>query len=77
MIYPDVTLEEWLKKYPGLEVFSQPCPQCKETISTKTPFITKHYAGLEGKACYACGFIVNSANLIPISAEKTAAWRKL
>ena len=74
MIYPDVTVEEWLKKYSGLKVCEQACPNCKATILTDRPFITKDYAGLEGKFCPSCGLQRNSSSVIPVSKEAKARW---
>lgn len=74
MIYPDVSLEEWLKKCPGLRVLTQPCPSCGSEIVTDRPFISKDYAGLEGKFCKTCGHQRNSSSLQPISSKSIDAW---
>lgn len=54
MIYPDIPLKVWLKKYPDLEVLSHKCESCGEISKSETPFLTKEYAGLESQPC-SCG----------------------
>ena len=51
MIYPDVTLEEWLKKYPELEVISKSCDNCDAVMSSTIPYLNKDYAGLIAPDC--------------------------
>lgn len=75
MIYPDVSLEEWLQRYPNLKVHSQECPECKKIISTDRPFRSKHYIGLEGLHCKECGYRIGSAVLRPISKKKIEEWK--
>lgn len=55
MIFPDVTLEEWLEKYPDLGVRKERCNGCgKKSILTNKPFIEKDWVGLA--AICECGF---------------------
>ena len=54
MIYPNVTLKDWLKKYPVLEVKKKRCHHCLQMIVANIPFIEKDWVGLESKDC-ACG----------------------
>jgi hypothetical protein len=54
MIYPDVNLETWLKKYPVLEVQKKRCHHCKSLRIANIPFIEKDWVGLQSKDC-ACG----------------------
>lgn len=51
MFYPDVSLEEWLEKYPDLYVFGRKCEGCGKTMRTNTPFIMRGYVGLESGDC--------------------------
>ncbi len=54
MIFPDVTLEEWLKKYPGLDIVKERCSVCRKKIITNKPFVDQHWVGLA--AICECGF---------------------
>lgn len=54
MIFPDVSLESWLKKYPALKVRKGKCPQCGSRIKTETPFVSSDWAGLTN-IC-SCGY---------------------
>ena len=39
MIFPDIDLDDWIKKYPALEVISRPCHYCKSSRVANIPFI--------------------------------------
>lgn len=56
MIYPDVPLEEWLKRYPDLKVIEGKCDnrQCGKTKPTIRPIKFRHGIGLEAFPC-ECG----------------------
>lgn len=54
MIYPDVTLEEWMTKFPGLEPQEIECP-CGGIGKTTKPVITKDWVGLVMPKCKGCG----------------------
>lgn len=55
MIFPDIDLDDWIKKYPALEVISRPCHYCKSSRVANIPFIEKDWVGLQSKDC-SCGF---------------------
>ena len=44
MIFPEVTIEEWSKKYP-VDPRTTDCLACGVKITTNIPYITKDYAG--------------------------------
>tara|TARA_Y100000034_G_C6910321_1_gene424375 strand:+ start:4234 stop:4482 length:249 start_codon:yes stop_codon:yes gene_type:complete len=74
MIFPDVTLEEWLKRYPELEVIEGTCRFCGNKRRTTKPFITKDYAELRSKRC-SCGKDHHiSSTSIPISKSEIEFW---
>jgi hypothetical protein len=54
MIYPDVSLQDWLKKYPELDVLERTCPACGTIRKADRPFVRKGYAGVEAGNCI-CG----------------------
>lgn len=54
MIYPDVTLEEWLKRYPDLESSDEECPECGTFRTVNIPFLSKKWIGLMSSQC-KCG----------------------
>lgn len=54
MIYPEVSLKDWLKKYPVLEIKKIKCHHCRVPMIADIPFIEKNWIGLESKDC-ACG----------------------
>ena len=54
MIFPEIPLEEWLKKHPDLEVRKDRCTDCGKSITTDKPFLSKEWIGLA--AICECGF---------------------
>ena len=54
MIYPDVTVEEWCRRY-DLSVEKDRCPKCRKAIYTSRPFIEKGFVGLIAPKC-SCGY---------------------
>jgi hypothetical protein len=52
--YPDVPLEDWLKKYPSLTVNKVECFECKKEVTIDKPWMTLHFAGLIAKKCPHC-----------------------
>jgi len=70
MIFPDVTIKEWLKKYPDLDEpdYSHSCSECGVKIKEYKPFIEKDWIGFVSNKCdCGCGFHV--FNDIPNSEE--------
>jgi hypothetical protein len=54
MIFPEVTIEEWINKFPELEVISRRCDYCGSIMKSEKPFLMKGYAGLVSPNC-KCG----------------------
>ena len=74
MIYVDVSLERWLKKYPFLKVINSTCDECGNIRSTTRPLISKDYIGLESPIC-DCGKSNNSsAYMVPVSKKEIESW---
>jgi len=54
MIFPEISLDAWLKKYPDLEVKQGKCDYCDASLETTRPFISKDFVGLKAPKC-PCG----------------------
>lgn len=73
MIYPDVTTEEWLKKYPLLRVIKTTCSSCDKPLIADKPYRSKDYVGLRHDKCCPdntrqCG------SHMAVSKKEIAAW---
>jgi hypothetical protein len=55
MLYPDVTVEEWCRRYPGLEVREVSCKHCSLPFVINVPFLSADFVGFEVKVCPHCG----------------------
>lgn len=79
MIFPDVTLKFWKRKYPELSVLSRKCTNCGTKLTANKPFITRDYVGLclPNEKC-ACGKNkLNCMSAIAISKEEIANWNRI
>ena len=54
MIFPEVSLETWQKKYPGLEPQPGEC-ECGTKGMTTIPWYSKEWVGLAMPECKKCG----------------------
>lgn len=54
MIYPDIPLNEWRRKYPDLDILVRTCDHCGARMETSRPFISANYIGLTTPPC-VCG----------------------
>ena len=76
MIYPDVPLDVWMKKY-GLEpVEEYQCPKCKELFYTTRPVLLRDSAGLI-IPLHDCGPEYWHALLTPRTKESIAFWNQI
>ena len=75
MIYPDISLEEWLKKYPDLKVYERECPKCKAMVRTNRPFISEDYVGIELEFCPNCNIKVGICVANPRTKQKLREWQ--
>lgn len=74
MIFRDVSLEEWLERYPELEIEEGFCNQCGKTMRTTKPFVEKGYVGLVSPKC-SCGLNTNQVmTVLPTSYEEIGFW---
>ena len=77
MIYPEVKLDSWLKKY-DLKIEIEQCRLCKKEYKLNIPFLMKGYAGLEMEqhGCFTMGkgspFLTT-----PIDADEIEFWRSV
>ena len=77
MIFPEVSSEEWSKRYPGLTPRSTECKHCGKEHKTSIPYITKDYAGFIIFKCIHCGGDHTAHVGRPISVKEIEAWNKL
>lgn len=75
MLYPEVSLSEWTKKY-GLQIKSKKCSKCGAIFDTTIPVLIKGYAGLETPT-HECGRSFNSAIFTPTTKESIQEWNEL
>ena len=70
MIFPDVTIEEWLKKHPELSPpdYSKSCHECGKPVHTYRPYIEKDWIGFASNEC-ECGSGYRAYNEIPNSQD--------
>lgn len=54
MIFPEISLNDWLKVYPDLKVKKVSC-SCGNTLESTIPFISKSYIGLTTPSKCSCG----------------------
>ena len=74
MIYPDVPLEQWLKKYPALTVLKEKCRKCGTEVSTDKPFITDDFVGIHVSPC-SCGHESKIMSCFTRTKESLRKWR--
>lgn len=72
MIYPEVSLNEWIKKW-DLEIVKYDCPKCREVFETTVPVMTRQSAGLQSPI-HGCGSELWTVILTPRTAESLAFW---
>jgi hypothetical protein len=70
VLFPEVTLDQWLKKYPELEVIEGFCDHCGEPLKAVKPFITNRYAGIMAPEC-RCGKNRHSVMSLVTNSYKT------
>lgn len=76
MIYPDVTVEEWKKRY-GVRDFSEKCRACGTLNTVNRPFITKDHAGLCIESCGGCDARVRLYASVPHSEKEIKEWNEI
>ena len=74
MIYPDVSLEKWLAKYPMLDVMVRECDACGGPITNKRPYITRDYVGLDATPCPCGKGKVSCSSFFTTSARARREW---
>ena len=76
MIYPDVTLAEWLRKYPDLKVITRECSRCGKEVSTTKAFVSADYTGLELEKCSHCGSRERALSYLVTSRKALREWSR-
>ncbi len=79
MIYPDVTLDEWLKRHPDLKVKEGICDNwdCKKPMRTTRPFVYRDGVGLESNDCECGKSKHRSSVMIVTRPEAVEQWREI
>lgn len=72
MIYPDVTFEDWCKKY-NLKPMSSSCAKCKLPFTTTVPILMQGCAGL-ATPTHECGPHFVSVVLTPKTDKAKKHW---
>jgi hypothetical protein len=54
MIFPDVSIDEWARRFPGLEPQEATC-SCGKKGKTVRPVLCKDWVGLAMEPCSRCG----------------------
>jgi uncharacterized Zn finger protein len=77
MIFPDVSAEEWILRYPDLFVISVKCKNCGNNLESTRPFVSKDYIGLTTHSC-ACGNSQSNVKVvIPKTEQSKKEWKRL
>jgi len=69
VIYPDVSLEEWLRRYPDLKPKTGLCDACGGPKPTVKPFRYRHGVGIQSEPC-KCGKGRHSTSVMLVTDEK-------
>ena len=77
MIYVDVPLKQWLKKYPELKVLRKKCSKCGQIRFTDKPFVMKDYAGVTAGTCPCGGDGRTASSMVTTNEKKAAEWKAL
>jgi hypothetical protein len=75
MLYPEVALNDWIKKH-GLHTRTKKCAKCGVEHITVIPVLIRGYAGLETPT-HECGRQYNAAIFTPITVDSIGAWSEL
>lgn len=77
MIYPEISLDEWLSKYKGLKIAKANCNSCGEIMESSIPFISSEYIGLTSPKC-KCGIsFTRVESALPRTKEEQDYWNSL
>lgn len=77
MIYPDVKLEEWLARYPELDLLEKECDNCGKPMIANKPFISKGFAGLISSNCQCGKNRSICSSRVTTSNDEHQKWTKL
>lgn len=77
MIFPQVSLQDWLQKHPDLKINKLNCDACGKEMIANKPFIEKGYAGLIAEKC-SCGNNRHTCmSMVTTSKEAYDHWIKI
>jgi len=76
MIFVDVPIEAWLRRYPELSIVEGICNSCERPLKANQPFVTKGYAGLRAEDCLCGENTHTSMSLVSTSRQKHREWNE-
>lgn len=76
MIYPDVTVEEWCRRYPGLVVDKDCCPSCGVERIADLPVAFDSYRGFISKP-HSCGPIYDLGVYVSVNPDIGKSWNSI
>lgn len=77
MIPAGMTIKEWLKRYPELDLLNSKCNACNQPMTECKPFRDRNYAGIESLPC-KCGKNFNKwSSAVTITKEEHERWNKI
>jgi len=77
MLFPKVSLEDWLKAHPELTVQVRECEGCGSEIRSLTPFVEKHYFGLISEPCKCGKGRYRCMSMVTRTSEENNKWSAL
>lgn len=76
MIFPEISAEEWCKRFPGLEIREYKCPYCRKKRIINIPTYEKDWVGLIAKDC-PCGHVAGACQFQPRNKETEDLFKTL
>jgi hypothetical protein len=70
MIFPDVSKETWMKRYPSIKPIEVECLNCHNSILVDKPFITRDYVGFSVSKCPKCNVSHKAYTATPCSQDE-------
>jgi len=77
LIFPDISPDEWNKKYPTLKILKTTCEGCYKTLLSNKPFITKGYAGFTAELCECGGTRSIAESVVTTTQDEFYKWSEV
>lgn len=72
MIYPDVSVEDWCRRY-SIETAEKPCLKCGELLHSTLPFAHRDWRGVQS-ITHSCGVQYDLVFIVSVNKNKRARW---